>query len=229
MKLGRRKPTDWRHVERYPLAAAPSSIVAPYVPIAFGINWYTNFDSPELIDGDYWIGRGNLGTIRGGHCTALKPTSIRDLTSWWSFYDQGQEGACVGFGCSRVMSLLNRERYDAEDLYHQAQLTDEYSDTPPAEGTSVRAALEVLRTRGPEAVVRGVSKPPDLAKGISAYRWATSWDEVRQVLGLPDWYDGAPVLNSWGRSGYPHITRITDEAGARVLSEDGEAGIPTDR
>ena len=25
---------------------------------------------------------------------------------WWDFYDQGTEGACVGFGCSRMMSLL---------------------------------------------------------------------------------------------------------------------------
>ena len=29
----------------------------------------------------------------------------------------GPEGACVGFGCSRMMSLLNRKRYDARWLW----------------------------------------------------------------------------------------------------------------
>ena len=226
--LGRRAPTDWRHVEKFALAAAPEAIVAPIVPLALGINWYTNFDEPQLDGRTYWIGRGDLGRIRGGHCICVKPPSISDSTGWWSFYDQGSEGACVGFGWSRVMTLLNRQRYDAPLLYTAAQLIDEYADTPPAEGTSVRAGGEVLRTQGAARVYRGADQPVDPANGISAYRWAQSWDEVRQAAGVSDSYDGVPLLNSWGTY-YPHIVRITDEAGARVLAEDGEAAVPTDR
>jgi hypothetical protein len=186
----------------------------------------TNFDRPVKDGTKYWIGRGDLGTIRGGHCVCLKPPSLTDLTSWWSYYDQGREGACVGFGSSRMMTLLNRKRYDGFWLYHQAQLIDEYSDTPPAEGTSVRAACDILQSQGHVATYRGTDKPVSSAEGISAFRWATSWDDVRATLGVTS--DGVPLLNSWG-SGYPHIVYLTDEAGERLLNEDGEFVVVTDR
>jgi hypothetical protein len=140
--------------------------------------------------------------------------------------DQGREGACVGFGSSRMMTLLNRKRYDGFWLYHQAQLIDEYSDTPPAEGTSVRAACDILQSQGHVATYRGTDKPVSSAEGISAFRWATSWDDVRATLGVTS--DGVPLLNSWG-SGYPHIVYLTDEAGERLLNEDGEFVVVTDR
>lgn len=222
--LGRRVPTDWKHYEKYPLE------MAPFVPTpgAFAINWYTNFDRPQKIGTQWWIGRGDLGTIRGGHCICAKPIGIADSVGWWDFYNQGAEGACVGFAESRVMSLLRRERFNAGWLYHEAQLVDEWADTPPAEGTSARAGFQILETKGGERVYRGVSQPPDLANGISAYRWASSWDVVRATLGVPLGMDGIRLLNSWGRQ-YPHIVNLTDEAGARLLAEDGEFGIPTPR
>ena len=36
-------------------------------PVAIGINWYENFDSPVKDGANYVIGKGNLGRIRGGH------------------------------------------------------------------------------------------------------------------------------------------------------------------
>jgi hypothetical protein len=188
----------------------------------------TNFDRPEKVGVRWWVGRGDLGSVRGGHCVCLKPPVITDNIDWWDYYNQGTEGSCVGFGSSRMMSLLNRKRYDARWLYHNAQLVDEWSDTPPAEGTSVRAACDVLRTQGNVTWRAGVDQPVNAAEGISANRWATSWDEVRQTLGLTDAIDGVPFLNSWGRD-YPHICHLTDEAGARLLSEDGEFAIVTDK
>jgi hypothetical protein len=47
------------------------------LPIAIGVNWYSNFDIPVAVGGDTWIGRGDLGTIRGGHCVCLYGASDR--------------------------------------------------------------------------------------------------------------------------------------------------------
>src|SRR3954462_502906 len=43
--LGRRAPTDWQHVERYPLTAANAP--AQPSPVVLGVNWYVEFDKPE--------------------------------------------------------------------------------------------------------------------------------------------------------------------------------------
>lgn len=216
--LGRRIPTDFQHVEKYPLTAA----LAVGTPGVLGLNWHSSFDQPEKIGNTWWIGRGQngLGLVRGGHAICCKPHGIDDRAAWWSFYDQGTQGACVGFSESRMMTLLTRRRYDATWLYDEAQIVDEYPDTPPAEGTSVRAGFNILRTQGAKRV-NGT-----MDRGISTYRWATDWNDIRAVLAVPDTTDGVALLNSWGR-GYPHTVRITDEAGAQVLAENGEFGVPT--
>jgi hypothetical protein len=109
--------------------------------------------------------------------------------------DQRQDGACVGFSQSWMMSILNRQLYDALWLYREAQLIDEWTDTPPAEGTSLRAGFDVLREKGHCRVRAGKTKAPVLDAGIAANRWATSVDEVRAAIasGIPvnfgvNWY-----------------------------------------
>jgi hypothetical protein len=226
--LGRRVPTDWAHVEKYPLQALRGD-VPRRVPVVLGINWYSNFDNPVRDkNGVWWIGKGDLGRVRGGHAICARPLGVIDPPAWQVFYDQGVEGACVGFSESRCMSLLNRVRFDAPWLYNAAQLGDEYDDTPPEEGTSVRAGMNVLLKQGHRRVTRAGSQPVDIVYGITAFRWARSWDEVRRALGIPSVALGVPLLNSWGLS-YPHSVRLTDEAGARLLHEDGEAAVVTDR
>jgi hypothetical protein len=220
--LGRRKPKDFTHVSKYPLSEI--SVMPKAVPVVLGINWYENFDSPVKVGSKYVIGRGDLGNIRGGHAICARPVGVTDLTSWWDFYDQGQEGACVGFSCSRMMTLLNRKRYVAPWLYGEAQKIDEWPGED-YDGTSVRAACDVLRSVGHVATTRQL---PTLADGILANRWATTWDQVRAALGVPDSQLGIQLMNSWGRS-YPHYVTLTDEAGERLLSEDGEACLVTDR
>jgi hypothetical protein len=227
--LGRRVPTDFEHVDRYPLRtlAAPERPTA--VPMAIGVNWYAEFDHPvKGRDGRWRVAQGGrLTRIRGGHCLCLLPDGLEDPVSWWAFYDQGAEGACVGFGCSRMMSLLNRYRYDGRWLYQQAQLVDEWPDTPPAEGTSVRAGLDILRTVGHRRVRGFKIGPPDPLYGIAANRWATDIDDVLTTIGRPG-ADEVPWLNSWGR-GYPHIVWVPTEVHARLLAEDGEYGVVTDK
>jgi hypothetical protein len=224
--LGRRVPPDWEHVDRYPLTASTTPTVP--TPVAIGVNWYEEFDRPYK-DGSIWRvdAPAAHSKSRGGHCVALKQRHAVDATGWYDFYNQGSEGACVGFGCSRVMSLLNRKRYDARWLWDEAKKVDEWPETNPGDdnGTSVRAGLNVLKRRG--HVVWGRGDYPILAEGISAYRWIRSVDDLLAVLG----YAGlgyADVVNSWGR-GYPHLTRFPAEALERLWKEDGEFGVPTDR
>lgn len=234
--LGRRIPTDFSHVQAWPLTAA--TIPVQPVPVTIGVNWYTNFDEPvKDRQGRWWIGRGDLGQIRGGHCVCLEPgdpkspgASEQDINSWYDFYDQGSEGACVGFGSSRMMSLLNRKRYDARWLWNRAKEVDEWPDTVPGDdnGTSVRAAMDILRNEGHKPWGgTGQVKP---AEGISANRWATRVDQVLGALQSPaDERMGAVrVLNSWGRA-YPHRVWLPCETLQILLDREGEAAIVTDR
>jgi hypothetical protein len=121
-------------------------------------------------------------------------------TQYVSHYDQGQEGACVGFSLSWMMSILNRQKYDARALYLKAQLIDEWGDTPPGEGTSVNAGCRILHTEGHWRLQKSrwwsaAKAVLGMEQGIAAYRWATSVDDVRTAIhaGIPitfgvNWY-----------------------------------------
>jgi hypothetical protein len=148
--LGRKEPVDWVHVDKYPLTAYPPT--AP-TPVVLGINWYTRFDNPSLdSNGRYWAAKpgDNLGSIRGGHAICVKPKTLVDNIPWWSFYNQGATGECVGFSISRLSSLINSARYQAPWLYMQATLIDPWpdNDLDPNSGTSVNAGFEVLKDKG---------------------------------------------------------------------------------
>lgn len=222
---------NFDHVEKYPLSALPTP--PQNVPVVLGIDWYDNFDAPYMkMVGKrktYWIGAGRLGGVRGGHCICLLPAHISDALGWWSFYDQGREGACVGFGSSRCMSLLNRDRYNARWLWDQAKVVDEWPDTNPGDdnGTSVHAAFDILRIKG-HVLAHDASQTPLLSAGIAANRWATTAQQVLDALGTPTW-DHVRILNSWGHDGYPHITNMPASILDMLLRADGEAAIPTDR
>jgi hypothetical protein len=96
--LGRRPPSDWTHVDKYPLLA--SMVPAKPTPVVIGVNWYAEFDEPEKdAQGHYWIARdAQLTKVRGGHCVCLKPKGHSDPDAWWDFYNQGSEGACLKAG-----------------------------------------------------------------------------------------------------------------------------------
>jgi hypothetical protein len=240
-RLARYIPDDLEHIDRYPLRAADIEALREPQPMTIGVNWYSNFDTPERDkQGHYWIGRGDLGHIRGGHCVCLKPRGIADHANWYRFYNQGKEGACVGFGCSRMMTLLNRVKYDPRWLWDRAKERDQWPSTNPGddEGTSVRAGCEVLRAYGHviwnHQMTANTSnwraranEVPMENEGIVAFRWATSANDILNVVGYQD-RGYADVLNSWGRD-WPHLVRIPAETLARLLDEDGEFAVVTDR
>jgi len=218
------------HVDKYPLRGLEAEARPVAVPVVIGVNWYAEFDVPvKDRSGAYWIARdARLTRVRGGHCVALEPapaTGIRDNRAWWGFYDQGSEGACVGFGISRAMSLLNRRRYDARWLYQAAQKVDGWPGESYS-GTSVRAGMDVLRTVGHRVVRDGAV--PAVGEGIAANRWATSISDVLAALGDPN-KDFVTILNSWGKGGYPHRVRMPASVLDRLLRENGEIAIVTDR
>lgn len=122
------------------------------------------------------------------------------LPIWHTQHNQGKEGACVGFGTTMMLTILNLHqclmqgdktayiRYNPWWLWDRAKETDEFPDTNPGDdnGTTVRAACEVLKTQG-HVVWENEADPKsfdtaEALSGISAYRWAQSIDEVRQCI-----------------------------------------------
>ncbi|GLZ35367.1 hypothetical protein Lesp02_75540 [Lentzea sp. NBRC 105346] len=241
-RLGRYVPDDWRHVDSYPLSALEAPPTR--VPVVIGVNWYAEMDKPAKDErsGELFLARDKkLSRIRGGHCVCLEPGEGPDQTEWQKFYDQGQEGACVGFGWSRAMSILNGGKYAARWLWSRAKEKDEWPETKPGdnEGTSVRAAGEQLVALGhvpwqesyaADDYQKRFGYKAEAQHGIAAFRWAKTVDEVHAVLGnkRADELGAVPILNSWG-TGYPIRVWLPDEVFARLISEDGEIAVPTDR
>lgn len=230
--LGRKEPTDFKHLERYGLLLAAHPEVLGQ-PLFFGVPWYAAFDDPEEIEIGghitHWIGRGNdWGRVRGGHEICAKPIGLTDNLSWYRYYRQTRN-SCVGFALSRGMSLLNRKKYNADWLYDEALKVDEWPGEAD-EGTSGRAGFDVLRTQGHRRQWwKFPPMPARIEDGISANRWLTNVDDALAVLGTANLYGGCvPWINSWGTS-YPHIVYVPAEAIGRLLAENGDCGAVTDR
>jgi hypothetical protein len=184
----------------------------------------------------------------------------KPVTRTWNcktYLDQGQEGACVGFGWSHELAatpkVIHVTNKSAHDLYKQAQTLDEF----PGEnydGTSVIAGAKAV-----------------LADGfMKEYRWAFGLDDMilalshagPVVLGL-NWYRGMmdpdkngflvpdnnlagghcilangvnveqkfiTVHNSWGKSwGKNGEAKISFADMTRLLAEQGEVCVPVGR
>jgi hypothetical protein len=225
--LGRVAPPDLDHIMKYALSDISED--APVnAPVNLGIPWMSNFDKPveKVINGGtiYVIGEGNLGSERGGHAICAQPPSMQDDPAFVKFYNQGQTPECVGYSVCRGQSLEKGVLFNPVWMYNAARNTE--GNHSEEGGSTVRAAMHVLLKKGAKPFGQ---KEPVLIDGVSAYRWAITWDEVRKALGVPDEQDGVDLDQSWGDEGYPPHVRITDEAGEWCLQNGGEAGIFCER
>jgi hypothetical protein len=164
--------------------------------------------------------------------TAVKVEKILKLPSWHWTHDQGNEGSCVGHGSSMERAITNTSqnvlrkispstvRYDTIWLWNEAKKIDEWTETNPGDdnGTSVRAAYDVMRAQGCLRVRSmhlkdGVPTPwhadnaPDLNAGCAVNRWATTVDQMRSSIAaaLPvtigvNWYSNfdSPIKTKGG-------------------------------
>lgn len=241
-KLGRVPPEDWRHVEKYPVAALSAQERPRGVPVGIGVNWYRNCYADRLVQKSvggrtqWWMREDDLGALYGGHAVVLEAfDGPKDIPGWYAWHDQVSEGICVSEMAVRMMAHLNRKRYQPRPVYDHAQTID-YWPGENYSGTSVDAGLATLRDLGAVPAKRGerhyigrgeVTRPFQRSEGIAANRWARDDAEVFAALGSPDG-EYAVLLNSWGRDGYPHRVRVPRSVIARWLAEDGEFGIVTD-
>lgn len=173
------------------------------------------------------------------------------------FLDQGREGACVGFAWAhdaaarpKVVPLV--DDLDAFDIYHRARVLDQW----PGEGydgTSVIAGVKAMQERGWVKTYRWAFGEDDLALAVG-YRgpavlginWYTGMfrPDVDGFLKPSGNIEGGHAIlchgysvrdggyykvhNSWGQGwGVNGEARIRREDMARLLSELGEACIPT--
>ena len=187
--LGRRTPTDWRHYEKYPLTAATTP-TAP-TPVAIGVNWYEDFDSPVQKGSRSWIGLDSkqLGKVRGGHCVCLKPKGSNDPDAWWDFYNQGSEGACVGFGISFIKELVDldlAERFQLKDDFDARQVhplaSGEKADDAHPLDIRLRVEAQVVATMGAEQPLFLVDPQRPRMDACELRRDA---DEVPRALEIP--------------------------------------------
>lgn len=223
--LGRLVPPDWQHVVKHPFTAATNTGVA----VIGGFNWYEGYDNPTKgRDGRFRVRIS--GGIRGGHCTAFEPADVGEQDAWafHVFYDQGQEGACTGFGTSRAISLKTRRRYDGFWVYDDARRIEH--TYPEGEGAYVRDALKAAVQWGAhfENSVNCVRTPWNNhtpGTQIKSYHWCTSAEQVRIALGYPPTIGEIPLLNSWGTS-YPETVYVSLGDVQRLLNEEGEMGVP---
>jgi hypothetical protein len=110
-RLGWRPPKDRSYLERYSLSEESTPSTAQ--PVVIGVPWYSSFDQPEKFGDKWWIGHTrSLGFIRGGHAICVQPGDAKDWFRWYYWYDQGKEGACVGYSLSRAVSLMNKKTYE---------------------------------------------------------------------------------------------------------------------
>lgn len=126
-------------------------------------------------------------------------------------YDQGREGACVGFSSSWLMSIYNRRRYAPHWLWNEAKLRDGLPDTNPGDskGTTLRAAMDVLRELGHARAWGSRVFDPDVREGIRENRWARDVDEMRTAIANGDpvvlgcnWYTAFDVPEKIGTTSW---------------------------
>jgi hypothetical protein len=254
--LGRREPTDFKHIEKYPWSAVQATTVSVVNKVMELPRWHWTHDQ---------------GTE--GSCVGHGIVMERAITN------TGQNRLAKLFRPGRRYDPVDVWRHAKTiDEWEETKFED-------SNGTSVRAGYDIARDRGLRRVKsmiihEGASVPtpidardPDVAEGIIANRWATTVDEVRTAIseGLPcaigvNWYGnfdvpvqladkswwigsqhlgrlrGGHCLTIYGASDKRQAVRLKNSWGKayplvwmpyttlqRLIDENGEIALVTDR
>jgi len=229
--LGRLTPDNFDHIAAKPLSAAPPTVPTP---ATIGTLWFPEFDTPkQTADGSWHLPfvKEIKSPARGGHCTCLAAMGQVKLlqAAWQTFYNQGQEGACEGFGHAHAQTLIHGVTYDALLLYDEARKMD--GTYPEGEGTTNHSVVRVLEADGirpQKALVaeRNAQADGPAEKLATVHRWTQDTQEVLTALGRPGAW-AVPLLNSWGTD-YPQVVWLPSETLDFLLREAGEADVVTD-
>lgn len=203
---------------------------------------------------------------------AAKPvTRLWDIPAGEPVLDQGQEGACVGYGVTNELRFHPEPvpgldaTFARERIYWPAQRNDKFSGgaypgaNPYNEGTSVIAGIKEAVKLGFYGEYRWAFGETDLALavshvgpaviGVDWYKGMSRPDihgylnvtgalrggHCVLVIGINTRYSYYTIYNSWGpgwggRAGMaPGTARLRRSAMARLLRQDGEACLITQR
>lgn len=131
------------------------------------------------------------------------PISVDLREEWWDVSDQGESGACVGFGTAdgllRYMFTNNKalnkgEKLSSGILWQAAKETDSFTDYATTfielEGTSVKAALTFARKFG---VIRDSLAP----FGTLYTKDAPTFYQIAAQLRISSVYNLGKNINAW--------------------------------
>jgi hypothetical protein len=197
-----------------------------------------------------------LWTKEYSQCTMTQAPEI--VTKKWddyAFLDQGNEGACVGFGTSGELAALpeavpNVDNNFAFGLYNEAKTVDEWPGED-YEGTSVLAGAKVAKSRGYYSSYLWADNELDMARTVSNFGPV--------IIGI-NWYQGMmdpdsqgflhptgevvgghcvvvigidvekgfyTIRNSWGKSwGIGGEAKISRTDMAKLIAENGDVCKP---
>jgi hypothetical protein len=152
------------------------------------------------INEDYTL----LNAINSGVIELATPPKSLDLRQdWWDISDQGNSGACVGFGVAdgllrwlftKNKSINPGERLASGILWQAAKETDSFVDQATTfialEGTSIKAALQFAQTKG---IVRESVAP----FGTLYSKDAATFYRLAAQLRLSGIYNLGKNINNW--------------------------------
>lgn len=167
---------------------------------ASGTERILNLMPSQKMDEDYTL----LNAIRSGVVEVKAPPPSVDLrVDWWDVSDQGNSGACVGFGTGdglmRYLFTKNKalnpgERLAAGVLWQAAKETDDYNQYATTfialEGTSIKAALNFGQKYG---VVRESVAP----FGTLYTKDAPTFYRLAAQMRLSGIYNLGKNINNW--------------------------------
>lgn len=167
---------------------------------ASGNDRILNLMPSQKMEEDYTL----LNAIRSGVIEAKSPPPSVDLRAdWWDVSDQGNSGACVGYGCAdglmrylftKTKALNPGERLASGILWQAAKETDDFNQYATTfialEGTSIKAALNFGQKYG---IVRESVAP----FGTLYVKDAPTFYRLAAQLRLSGIYNLGKNINNW--------------------------------